>query len=274
MQKLERNRVLIISGDTGCGKTTQVPKFILEVGLSQKKDVKIICTQPRRLAAVNIAKRVAQELGEKVGQTVGYHVGMQSRKTRNVTKVLFMTTGIFLQRLVNNPESLRNYTHLIMDEVHERDLDIDFSLVVVKHLLSKTGPDALQFKLILMSATFNYELFANYFSKSSVQGIEMVNAYEGAQAAYDKEDEERKKREESGWGPAKSSDWNARPTADDEDEWIVTKPVDKMPIKKADDPADVVVINARCFKVTEYYIDDMIDNLLREQEKKRITLSA
>jgi HrpA-like RNA helicase len=67
MQKLERNRVLIISGDTGCGKTTQVPKFILEVGLSQKKDVKIICTQPRRLAAVNIAKRVAQELGEKVG---------------------------------------------------------------------------------------------------------------------------------------------------------------------------------------------------------------
>jgi HrpA-like RNA helicase len=99
---------------------------------------------------------------------VGYHVGMASRKTRGVTKVLFMTTGIFLQRLVNNPESLRSYTHLIMDEVHERDLDIDFSLVVVKHLLSKQGPEALQFKLILMSATFNYELFANYFSKSSV----------------------------------------------------------------------------------------------------------
>ncbi|MEY3441713.1 MAG: hypothetical protein RL493_963 [Pseudomonadota bacterium] len=96
-----------------------------------------------------------------------------------------MTTGIFLQRLVNNPDSFRSYTHLIMDEVHERDLDIDFSLVVVKHLLSKTGPDALQFKLILMSATFNYELFANYFSKSSVQGIESVNCYEGTHQKYE-----------------------------------------------------------------------------------------
>lgn len=66
-----------------------------------------------------------------------------------------------------------------MDEVHERDLDIDFSLVVVKHLLAKTGPDALQFKLILMSATFNFALFSNYFSKSSIQGIEQINAYEG-----------------------------------------------------------------------------------------------
>ena len=94
-----------------------------------------------------------------------------------------------------------------MDEVHERDLDIDFSLVVVKHLLSKQGPDALQFKLILMSATFNYELFANYFSRTSVSKIETVNVYEGALAQYDKEDEERRQREAEGWGPAKSTDW-------------------------------------------------------------------
>lgn len=120
-----------------------MPKFILEHGLAQNKEVKIICTQPRRIAAVNIAKRVSQEIGEKVGQTVGYHVGMARRKTPGVTKILFMTTGIFLQRLVNNPDSLRSYTHLIMDEVHERDLDIDFSLVVVKHLLAKVGPEAL-----------------------------------------------------------------------------------------------------------------------------------
>ena len=68
---------------------------------------------------------------------------MSRRKTPGVTKILFMTTGIFLQRLVNNPDSLRSYTHLIMDEVHERDLDIDFSLVVVKHLLAKAGAEAL-----------------------------------------------------------------------------------------------------------------------------------
>jgi HrpA-like RNA helicase len=105
--------------------------------MHNNKEVNIICTQPRRLAAINIAKRVAQELGERVGQTVGYQVGMQRKKTPFVTKVTFMTTGIFLMRLVNNPKSLSRYTHLIMDEVHERDLDIDFSLVVVKHLLNK-----------------------------------------------------------------------------------------------------------------------------------------
>lgn len=269
MQKLDRNKVLIISGDTGCGKTTQVPKFILEQGLSQKRDVKIICTQPRRLAAVNIAKRVAQELGERVGMTVGYHVGMASRKTRGVTKILFMTTGIFLQRLVNNPDSLSKYTHLIMDEVHERDLDIDFSLVVVKHLISRMQSgvsNELQFKLVLMSATFNYELFANYFSNTSVQGIEKVNVYQGAQAQYDKEEEERKKREEEGWGPANSKDWlTSKPNStacEEDDEWVTTKPVEKNPIKPQEDPADVVVINARCFKVTEFYIDDMINNML------------
>ena len=88
------------------------------------------------MAAINIAKRVSNELGEAVGGTVGYHVGMQAIISAK-TKITFMTTGIFLQRLVNNPEELKLYTHLIMDEVHERDLDIDFSMVVVKHLLAK-----------------------------------------------------------------------------------------------------------------------------------------
>ena len=113
-----------------------MPKYILESGLHRQQDVKIICTQPRRLAAVNIARRVASELKERVGGTVGFQVGMQTKKTPGITRITFMTTGIFLMRLVNNPDSLRSYTHLIMDEVHERDLDIDFSLVVVKHLLA------------------------------------------------------------------------------------------------------------------------------------------
>ena len=79
-------------------------------------------------------------------------------------------------RLVNNPDSLTKFTHIIMDEVHERDLDIDFSLVVIKHLLAKTmeNQNGLKFKLVLMSATFNTELFANYFAKTSVQGVEDV----------------------------------------------------------------------------------------------------
>lgn len=173
---MRKNRVIIISGDTGCGKTTQVPQYILESG---GPDVKVICTQPRRIAAINIAERVAHEMNEQVGQTVGYHVGMKRKKTKGVTKVTFMTTGIFLMRLVNNPESLKTYTHIIMDEVHERDLDIDFSLVVVKHLLSKQDSDGMKFKLILMSATFNTDLFANYFAQSSIETVEAVKSYDG-----------------------------------------------------------------------------------------------
>jgi HrpA-like RNA helicase len=156
-----------------------VPKYLLEYGALHNQEVNIICTQPRRLAAINIAKRVAEELDDQVGNLVGYQVGMDSCSCSR-TKVLFMTTGIFLMRLVNNPDSLQKFTHIIMDEVHERDLDIDFSLVVIKHLLAKTDEkNGLRFKLVLMSATFNTELFANYFAKTSVQGVEDVKVYEG-----------------------------------------------------------------------------------------------
>jgi HrpA-like RNA helicase len=123
-----------------------------------------------------------------------------------------------------------------------------------------------------MSATFNYELFANYFSKSSITNIEHLEVYVGAQAQYDKEEEEKKRREETGWGPASSTDWTSK-QEEDEDQWVVTRPIVSMPVRKAEDPADVVVINARCFKVTEFYIDDMIDNILKESEKKRIVLT-
>ena len=88
-------------------------------------------------------------------------------------------------RLVNNPDSLNECTHIILDEVHERDLDIDFSMVVIKHLLAKTEDTnnalKLKFKLILMSATFNTELFANYFSKLSIKNVETVKVYEGVE---------------------------------------------------------------------------------------------
>jgi len=105
-----------------------------------------------------------------------------------------MTTGIFLMRLVNNPDSLAKYTHIIMDEVHERDLDTDFSLVVLKHLLGNKDErtSMLNFKLVLMSATFNTKLFADYFSRSSIANIESIQVYEGVEEKYRKEEEELK----------------------------------------------------------------------------------
>jgi len=104
-----------------------------------------------------------------------------------------MTTGIFLQRLVNNPDSLAKYTHIIMDEVHERDLDTDFCLTVLKHLLGRqTVDNPITFKLMLMSATFNTAMFANYFSRSSISNIEKTKVYEGVQEQYEREENHKK----------------------------------------------------------------------------------
>lgn len=199
---------------------------------------------------------------------------MQRRKTPGVTRVTFMTTGIFLMRLVNNPDSLKKYTHIIMDEVHERDLDIDFSMVVVKHLLTKDDADGLKFKLILMSATFNTELFANYFSAKSILNVENINHYEGQQAAYDEQKERERYKQEREWGGCTKDAWsNIAKTknteiCDDEDEWIETKPVSvmQMPVKKADDPAEIIEINARLFQVQEFYLDKMITNMKKQKE--------
>lgn len=121
---------------------------------------------------------------------------------------MFVTTGIFLMRLVNNPDSLQRYTHIIMDEVHERDLDIDFSLVVIKHLLAAQEQSGLQFKLILMSATFNVELFSNYFSRSSIASVETSVVYEGVQERYKKEEEDRAMKLKRDWGAAEPGVWD------------------------------------------------------------------
>lgn len=210
------------------------------------------------------------ELGERVGQRVGYHVGMESRTSPD-TRILFMTTGIFLMRLVNNPDSMSQYTHIIMDEVHERDLDTDFSLVVLKHLLNNQQDKGLNFKLVLMSATFNTELFANYFSRKSITEIESIKVYEGVEELYKKQEEIREKKLKQEWGKADANAWNNLCAKQDDkskednhmqddDEWIEEKKgnAGNMPVVKANDPAEVVEINARMFKVTEFYIDQII----------------
>ena len=214
-------------------------------------------------------------MGESVGGRVGYQVGMESRSCSK-TQILFMTTGIFLMRLVNNPDSLEKYSHIIMDEVHERDLDIDFSLVVIKHLLSRilnAAPNQqqipgslsnLKFKLILMSATFNTELFKHYFSRTSICDIEKKQVYEGAlekQLAADYELQQRIQRE---WGPAAGKNaWdnlgndprkgrNDDTDMEDEDQWVETKEDEKrhqIPVVQTDDPAEMIEINARMFKI-------------------------
>lgn len=163
----------MISGETGCGKSTQVPQFILDNWLFQasKLDsnkiphVEIVCTQPRRLSAIGVAERVADERTERVGQTVGYQIRLEN-KISSTTRLTFCTTGILLRRLTADP-LLSTVSHVIVDEVHERSEESDFLLMILKDLL-KERPEL---KVILMSATLNAKLFSEYFGGAPVLDI-------------------------------------------------------------------------------------------------------
>ncbi|XP_007010588.2 PREDICTED: DExH-box ATP-dependent RNA helicase DExH3 [Theobroma cacao] len=159
LQAIARNQVIVISGETGCGKTTQLPQYILESEIETGRGAfcSIICTQPRRISAMAVAERVSAERGEPLGETVGYKVRLEGMKGKN-THLLFCTSGILLRRLLSD-RNLNGITHVFVDEIHERGMNEDFLLIVLKDLL----PRRRDLRLILMSATLNAELFSNYF---------------------------------------------------------------------------------------------------------------
>jgi HrpA-like RNA helicase len=117
---VSRNAVVVVSGETGCGKTTQVPQFILDDAIERGAGAacNIVCTQPRRISAIGVAERVASERAQRVGEQCGYQVRLD-RMASDRTQLLFCTTGILLRRLQNDP-TLKGVSHIIMDEVHER----------------------------------------------------------------------------------------------------------------------------------------------------------
>ena len=153
---LKSHQVVIVCGDTGSGKTTQLPKMAMELGLGSRGR-RIACTQPRRLAAVTVAERVAEELGSPVGEIVGY----QHRFTRKVsesTRVKFMTDGVLLAETRSDP-LLRAYDAIIVDEAHERTLNVDFLLGILKRIL----PRRRDLKVVVSSATLDSERFSEFF---------------------------------------------------------------------------------------------------------------
>ncbi|XP_065345049.1 putative ATP-dependent RNA helicase DHX57 [Cloeon dipterum] len=167
LEALRTSQVVVVSGATGCGKSTQVPQFIMDEWLGGDRfdpssNVEIICTQPRRLSAIGVAERVADERAEKIGQSVGYQIRLES-KTCSSTRLLFCTTGILLRRLEGDAE-LGAVSHVIVDEVHERSDESDFLLMILRDLLPKR-PDL---KIVLMSATLNADLFSQYFGQVPV----------------------------------------------------------------------------------------------------------
>jgi HrpA-like RNA helicase len=153
-------QVVLISGETGCGKTTQVPQFLLD-DPSVGPTCSIVCTQPRRISAISVAERVASERGEAAGGTVGYAVrGDASEHARGgpPTQLSFVTPGLLLRRLGSDP-SLQRYSHVLIDEVHEQDKYTEFLLVLLKRLL----PQRPNLRVVLMSATLRADTFADFF---------------------------------------------------------------------------------------------------------------
>ncbi|XP_066989713.1 ATP-dependent DNA/RNA helicase DHX36-like isoform X1 [Macrobrachium rosenbergii] len=157
------NQVVVLSGETGCGKTTQVAQFLLEEAVADMRGsvTRIVCTQPRRISAISVAQRVADERGEKLGQSVGYQIRLEKVMSRSSGSILYCTTGIILQWMQTDP-LLSEVSHLILDEIHERDMLSDFLICLAKDVI-RVRPDL---KLVLMSATLNAEQFSEYFNNS------------------------------------------------------------------------------------------------------------
>uniref|UniRef100_A0A8C2L053 RNA helicase n=1 Tax=Cyprinus carpio TaxID=7962 RepID=A0A8C2L053_CYPCA len=163
IQTIRENQVVLVLGETGSGKTTQIPQFLLDDCCRSGIPCRIFCTQPRRLATIAVAERVAAERGEKIGQTVGYQIRLESRVSPK-TLLTFCTSGVLLRTLMSGDEALSTVTHVIVDEVHERDGLTDFLLTKMKELVQKTP----SLKLILSSAALDVNLFVRYFGACPV----------------------------------------------------------------------------------------------------------
>jgi len=155
------HQVLILAGETGSGKTTQLPKMCLEV-LGEQSRGKIGCTQPRRVAAMSVSRRVAEELQVNWGGVVGCKMRFND-DTRRDTRIKFMTDGILLAEIQGDP-LLREYSLLILDEAHERSLNIDFLLGYLKGLLKRRP----ELKLVVTSATIDTEAFSKHFDNAPI----------------------------------------------------------------------------------------------------------
>lgn len=165
LDAIDNHPVLILVGETGSGKSTQIPQYIYE-RFGKASGMRLACTQPRRVAAMSVAARVAEEMGVKLGKEVGYKIRFED-KTSDDTKVCFMTDGLLLREVLSNPD-LPDYGFIIIDEAHERTVATDILLALVKDL-SRLRPDL---RVVISSATLNAQAFSTYFDDAPIYFVE------------------------------------------------------------------------------------------------------
>ncbi|CAH8569517.1 unnamed protein product [Dicrocoelium dendriticum] len=167
LDAVSHNRVTLIRGETGCGKTTQIPQFILDSFLEAGKGAEcaVLVTQPRRISAISLAERVAFERGEVIGTSVGYSVRFETVHPRPYGSILFCTVGTMARKMESG---LRGVSHIIVDEIHERDVNTDFMLILLRDMVFAYR----DLRLVLMSATIDTTMFVDYFGECAVFDIE------------------------------------------------------------------------------------------------------
>ncbi|KAL3707826.1 hypothetical protein TMatcc_005808 [Talaromyces marneffei ATCC 18224] len=171
LDTLADHQAVIICSETGSGKSTQIPSFIMENELANGRECKVFVTEPRRISAISLARRVSEELGERrqdLGTNrslVGFAIRLESKISQS-TRLIFATTGVVV-RMLERPNELQDVSHIVLDEVHERSIDSDFLLIVLRRLLAQR-PDL---KVVLMSATVDAKKFADYLGGAPVLNI-------------------------------------------------------------------------------------------------------
>ncbi len=161
---LEKNQLMILIGETGSGKTTQIPQFLLNSSYLNKQ--KMAVTQPRRIAAISVAKRVSEEVGCPLGEEIGYTVRFDDLTNPDKTKVKFMTDGILIRECLSDP-LLKQYSIIMLDEAHERSLNTDILFGLLKNIIKQRN----DLKLIITSATLDAEKFSSYFYNCPILSI-------------------------------------------------------------------------------------------------------
>ncbi|KAI0740348.1 pre-mRNA-splicing factor ATP-dependent RNA helicase PRP43 [Earliella scabrosa] len=159
LKMFTNNQIIVMVGETGSGKTTQIPQFVCYSDLPHTKGQMVACTQPRRVAAMSVAKRVADEMDVQLGKEVGYSIRFEDMTEPGVTFMKYMTDGMLLREAMNDPD-LRRYSTIILDEAHERTLATDILMGLLKDLAKRRT----DLKIVVMSATLDAQKFQKYFS--------------------------------------------------------------------------------------------------------------